>query len=182
MDERKLLETAGPIVARRAKRTGLSLADREDVLQDVVVKYLAAFPTDEPRNLAAWIERTTERLLIDRHRAADRRPQASWPEDGDPPAISTLVAAWREATATSLGAMKRLVVGDALSLLSESDREIFERKYLHCERSVDIAAGLGVPVNNIDQRAGRARRRLRAALKGRHDLLAELVNPHPRVY
>jgi RNA polymerase sigma factor (sigma-70 family) len=182
MDERMLLETAGPIVARRAKRTGLSHEDREDVIQDVVVKYLVAFPADEPRNPAAWIERTTERLLIDRHRAADRHPQASWPEHGDPPAISTLVAAWREATATSLGAMKLRLVDEALGLLSDSDRLVFERKHLRREPSAAIAAALGVSINTVDQRAGRARQRLRAALEGRPDLLADLANPHPRVY
>lgn len=177
-----LLETARPIVDRRARRAGLSADDRDDLLQDVIVKYLGAFSNGAPRNLPAWIETTTERTLIDRYRATDRRPQDAMPEHGDPHVIPTLVAAWREATATSLGAMKQGLVDEALGLLSDSDREIFERKYLHGEPSADIAMSLGISVNTVDQRAGRARRRLREALEQRPDLVAELAKPHPHLY
>ena len=38
------------------------------------------------------------------------------------------------------------------------------------------------PVNTVDQRASRARRRLADALAARPDLLAELRKPHPRAY
>jgi len=160
----------------------LSDADREDVLEGVIVKYLVAFADEAPRNLAGWLERTTERALIDRYRAAHRHTHRPLAEEGEADAIPTLVAAWREETATSLGAMKQLVVGEALWLLSDPDREIFERKYLHRERSSDMALRFGVSVNTIDQRASRARRRFRKALEERPDLVAELANPHPRVY
>lgn len=182
MDEHVLLETSRPIVDRRAKRAGLSAADRDDLLQDVIVRYLGAFSHEDPRNMPAWIERTTERLLIDRYRAADRRPQDALPERGDPHAISTLVAAWREVTATSWGAIKEGLVDEALGLLSGSDREVFERKYLHGESSTHIATSLDISVNAVDQRAGRARRRLREALEQRPDLLSELAKSHPRTY
>ena len=182
MDEQRLLATARPIVDRRASRAGLNADDRDDLLQDVIVKYLGAFPDAAPRNLPAWIERVTERSLIDRHRAASRRPQDAMPEHGDPHVIPTLVAAWREATATSLGAIKQRLVDEALGLLSDCDREIFERKFLRGEPSADVASSLDISVNTVDQRAGRARRRLRESLEQRPDLVAELAKPHPHTY
>lgn len=181
MDD-SLLETAAPIERRRARRFGLNDADTEDLLQDVIVKYLNANAAGAPDDPAAWLERVTERALIDRHRAAGRHPQRPMPDHGEPDVIPTFVAVWREASATSLFAMKRALVNEALGLLSQSDRELFERKDLRGEPSAQIAADLGIPVNTVDQRARRARQRLRAALEARPGLLAELAAPHPRVY
>lgn len=182
MRDPSLLDTARPIVERRAKRLGLSAADRQDVLQDVVLKYLLAFPDNTPDNAAAWFERTTERVLIDRDRASRRRPGEPLPELGDPHAVQTLVDAWREATATSLGAIKHELVNEALALIGEADREMFVRRFLHREPSRQIAADLGITVNTVDQRARRARKRLADALSRRPDLLTDLASPHPRIY
>lgn len=180
MDTKGLMETAAPIVRRRARRFSLNEADTEDLLQDVMVKYLNAATAGAPDNPPAWLERVTERALIDRHRG--RHPQRPMPDHGEPDVIPTLVAVWRDASATSLFAMKRPLMEEALGLLSRSDRELFERKDLRGEPSAEIAADLGIAVNTVDQRARRARKRLRAALEARPGLLTELAAPHPRVY
>ena len=82
-----VLRPARRIVDVRGRDFGLSPEDREDVLQEVLAKYVRTWSADaEPDNVEAWLETATGRLITDRWRAEQRRPLVAEVEDrdGDP--------------------------------------------------------------------------------------------------
>jgi RNA polymerase sigma factor (sigma-70 family) len=114
---------------------------------------------------------------VDRFRAQGRRPEVPTDEPAD-----VVVEIFRESRGTSFGAIQARVVDQALGLLSPSDREVFQLRFLEDLPSTEVAARLGITVNTVDQRARRARTRLREALAARPALLNELAAGHPKVY
>ena len=75
MEIEDVRRVAQRIVEVRGRGFGLSPEDREDVLQEVLVKYVRTWPGDvEPDNVEAWLETATGRLITDRWRAEQRRP------------------------------------------------------------------------------------------------------------
>lgn len=182
METDELLVIAKPIVWRRGHRAGLSTEDREALLQEVIFKYLDAWPDGEaPTNVAAWFETATSNAVIDRARAADRRPAADFTEGADDP-VSLLVAAKRSSQFTSLEAVQKKLIASTLGLLPPEDGELLRRRYLDRESAADVAADLAITVTALDQRTTRAKRKLRDALAARPDLVEELRVPHPHVY
>ena len=179
MDERELLEIARPVVARRAR--GLEASDREDLLQEVLIKYLRTWTEGEPDNVASWFETVTANALIDFHRAQGRRHEQDLPDNGDDP-VSAVISELKLAKATSLWPVRENLIRSILGLVSEDDRTLLERRYLDGCSAADLAAQLGLEVANVDQRTTRAKRKLREQLSARPDLVEELRSPHPRLY
>lgn len=59
MDNDDLVAAARPIVWRRGYQAGLSPEDREDLLQDVLIKYVQVWPDGEsPDNVEAYVRVT----------------------------------------------------------------------------------------------------------------------------
>lgn len=176
--------TARRIVEARARRARLGPQDREDLLQDVLIKYLRTWgAAGRPDNLEAWLETTTQHALIDalrrESRDADRRQPTSPGED----AADALVAALREQVLQpSLMHIREQLIETILGLVGAEDAKLIRRRFLWNQRSADIARELGISTSALDQRVSRAKRRLADKVGERPDLIAELNAPHPRLY
>jgi RNA polymerase sigma factor (sigma-70 family) len=182
MESAALVNLAKPIVWRRGFQAGFSEDDRADVLQDVLLKYMQAWPDgSEPDNIAAWIETTTANTIIDRVRASERRPADQYADGGDDP-LSLLVAAVRSAKLASAPTVSKEVLDDIFALIPDDDAYLLRERYLKNYTASELAGELGITVATLDQRTTRAKRKLRDALLGRPDLVEELRAPHPHVY
>jgi RNA polymerase sigma-70 factor (ECF subfamily) len=182
MEHQELIAIAKPIVWRRGYQSGLSLEDREDLLQDVLMKYLNAWPAGSaPGNVEAWFETTTANAIVDRLREVGRRPADNFAEGGEDP-VSLAIAAMRSTQFASAPAVSQKLLHAVFSLVPEHDAHLLRRRYLRNYTAAEIAEELGISVANVDQRTTRAKRKLRDALAGRSDLVAELRRPHPHVY
>lgn len=182
MENAELVATAQPIVWRRGYQAGLSTEDREDLLQDVLIKFLHAWPsTAAPDNVAAWFETTTSNAIIDRARVAERRPADNFAEGGDDP-VSLAIAAMRSTQLASAPAVSQKVLAAIFDLIPTEDAHLLRQRYLKNDAAADLADELGITVANLDQRTTRAKRKLRDALAARLDLVEELRSPHPHIY
>lgn len=176
-----LIDTARPIVWRRGYQAGLSAADREDLLQDVLMKYLQAWGgTSAPDNIEAWLETATANAIIDRIRAGERRPADYFAAGADHP-VSRRVSNVRIAP-VSFEAVQRRVRSSVFSLVTRADADLLRWRYVDGLSAAEVADRLGISVANVDQRTTRAKRRMRQAMAERPDLVEELRAPHPHVY
>ena len=178
MEVDQLRAIAKPIVWRRGYRAGFPNEDREDLLQDILMKYLQAWPDQgPPDNGAAWLETATANAIVDRARAAERRPAAPFAEGGDDP-VSLAIAAMGSTRFASAPAVSQKVLDCIFALVPSTDADLLRRRYLNNH----TAAELGITVANLDQRTTRAKRKLRDALVSRPDLVDELRAQHPHIY
>lgn len=182
METHELIVIAKPIVWRRGHQGGFSTEDREDLLQDVLMKYLQAWPSDDaPANVAAWFETAISNAIIDRGRVAERRPADNFAEGGDDP-VSLAIAAMRSTRFASAPAISREILAGILALVPIEDGRLLRRRYLDNYTAAELAAEMRISVANLDQRTTRAKRKLRDALAQRPDLVEELRAPYPRFY
>lgn len=181
MDYDVLTGLAQPIVWRRGRRLGLGEADCEDLLQDVLTKYFTTWALDTPDNIEAWLETATKNAVIDRARAADRRPTEPFAEGGDDP-LSVTISRLRSPRFASLQPIQKRILNEVFGLLGAAEADLLRERYLHNRSAADLAATLDITVANVDQRVSRAKKKLREALMERPDLVKELRSPHPRIY
>lgn len=182
MEHKDLVGIAKPIVWRRGYQAGYSIEDREDLLQDVLMKFVQAWPNGSaPDNVAAWLETATSNAIIDRIRANERRPADNFAEGGDDP-LSLAIAAMRSTQFASAPAVSEKVLAGIFALVPTGDAHLLQQRYLKNYSAAELAEELGITVANLDQRTTRAKRRLRDALADRPDLVEELRAPHPHVY
>lgn len=182
MENDELVATAKPIVWRRGYQAGLSTEDREDLLQDVLMKFLHAWQNgDAPANVAAWVETATSNAIVDRVRVAERRPADNFAEGAVDP-VSLAITAMRSTTFASAPAISRKVLSAIFDLVPAEDAHLLRQRYLKNHAAAELAEEFGISVANLDQRTTRAKRKLRDALVGRPDLVEELRAPHPHVY
>lgn len=143
------------MVRRMAMRGTHDAAAAEDVVQEVILRVWRAAPKDD--NMAAYLAQTTRNLLVDRYRAAARRPRevTSVDENLVEPAID----------ADEIDrALDALVIDQALARLSADHLAIV--RLLHVQRMsvADAATTLGVPEGTVKSRAFYALRQLRVIL------------------
>ncbi len=175
------LEEAREVAVAIARRRGVTWSpeDREDVVQDALIKYDAARSTAALHNPAAWLETVIGNLFIDRSRAEQRRrEEADDIADGDDP-IAVMFAA---PVFASLEAMREEVISNVLDLISADDADLLRQRYLGNRSAGELAEELGITTANLDQLCTRAKRALREALGQRPDLVEELHRAHPHVY
>ena len=134
-----------------------------------------------PTNVAAWLETATANAIVDRARAAERRPAAPFAEGGYDP-VSLVIAAMRSTHFASAPAVSQKVMDCIFALVPSTDADLLRRRYLKNHTAAELAAELGITVANLDQRTTRAKRKLRDALAARPDLVDELRAPHPHIY
>lgn len=150
------------------------------------MKYLHAWPDGHaPANVAAWFETTTARAIIDRARAAARRPPQTHPhddegEEDDPVAVT--IAALRSRKQPSAVAVQHKLLRNIFALIPAEDARLLLERYVDDYPAAQLAADRGITVTNLNQRLTRAKRRLRDALEARPDLVKELRAPHPHLY
>jgi RNA polymerase sigma-70 factor, ECF subfamily len=178
----ELYAIAKPITRRRGNKAGLTQQDCEDLLQDVFAKYLRAWPQgDTPANVAAWFETATANAIVDRIRAAERRPVAH-PSGNDDEVDSLLDAVLRSPAIASAPAVRADLFSSIFALVPVEDARLLRRRYVDGHSAAELAEELGISVANVDQRTTRAKRKLRDALTARPDLMDELRAPHPHLY
>jgi RNA polymerase sigma-70 factor, ECF subfamily len=144
-----------PMVRRMAFRGTHDAAAAEDVVQEVILKVWRAAPKND--NMAAYLAQTTRNVLVDRYRAASRRPKEVTSVDEnlvDRPFDSDEVDR----------ALDALLIDQALARLSADHVAIV--RLLHVQRMsiTDAAATLGVPEGTVKSRAFYALRQLRVIL------------------
>jgi RNA polymerase sigma factor (sigma-70 family) len=173
------------IVEARGRGFGLKPEDREDLLQEVLVKYVRTWPDDSaPDNVEAWLETVTGRLITDGWRAAQRRPAVAEVDDpdGDPYDVVAELMEMARSRQPSMPAVGDAVIALVFRLLPPADAELLQRRLIDDADPADLADELGIGRAAVDQRVSRAKARLKVALSACPDLLAELRAGHPRLY
>ena len=144
MDHDELVKVTQKIVRGGVRRAGLRQDATDDLVQDVLFKYLKAWPgPDAPDNPAAWLQRAANNAVIDYLREGQRRPADNFAPDGDDP-LSLLMATLRAAGTPSLVVVADTVWQDALALVSDQDADLLRRRFMDAVPAADLAAEYGV--------------------------------------
>lgn len=128
--------------------------DAEDVVQDVLTKFVQHDDSVDPQSVYAWLFTVARRTIIDRARASapvatGDLPEAAAIEPADDPSVSAELAGCMEPMLQSLGS---------------DDRILLQRIDMLGETQADVARELGISPSGLKSRVQRARRRLRARL------------------
>lgn len=185
MEIESLRRVAQRIVEVRGRGFGLSPEDREDLLQEVLVKYVAAWSGDgAPDNVEAWLETATGRLITDRWRGEQRRPLVAEAadRDGDPYDVVADFMERARSRQPSMPAVGDAVVDQVFDLLPPADAALLQRRLLDDADPAALAEELGISRAAVDQRVSRAKARLQATLLDDPQLLADLRAGHPHIY
>lgn len=142
----------GPVVRRIALRATGDPQTAEDLVQEVVLRVWRQAPRTD--NLRAYVAQATRNLLVDRHRAATRRPRLTAGLAPDSPRTPGAVDEVDRA-------LDALVVEAALARLSPEHRTVV--RLLHYRRLsvAEAAAALAIPEGTVKSRAFYALRHLR---------------------
>ena len=145
----------GSMVHRMALRGTHDAGAADDVVQEVILKVWRAAPTAD--NIAGYLAQTTRNLLVDRYRAAGRRPHVVTQLDEN-------IAEPAYDVDEIDRALDALLIDQALSRLSADHVAIV--RLLHVQRMSisDAATTLGVPEGTVKSRAFYALRQLRVIL------------------
>lgn len=173
-------------VAERARSLATRLygrwseQDRDDLVQDVLVRYVRTFGEhDAPENLSAWLTTVIRNTARNLHAQNERRLE-------DPQAVDDPVGAFAAAVSPSFASLvpvQEELLRSVLGLLDdERTRAVLRMKYVDNLTSRRIADELGLSPNAVDQIASRGKRRLAEALESRPDLVKEMASLHPRNY
>lgn len=182
MDHDELMTKAQRIVRAQVRRAGLDRDVVDDLTQELLVKYLQAWPgTDEPDNPAAWLQHAAGNVVIDRVRTNKRKPADNYGQGGDDP-VALLVATLRAAGPTSLPVVNDGVWQAALGLIPPADADILRDRFMGGTSAAELADELGISRAAVDQRVARAKARIREALAERPDLVEALQSAHQHAY
>ncbi len=149
-------------VERIAKRGGVAAADRDDVVQETLLRvWLRLHEQGEsgraPRNLIHTVMR---RIKIDRWRR--RAPESSLPDESIGSAHTPLDdVAWSEL---------RDLIRTAIDALPDAQREVVRLRFYDGKPFKEIAIIQGVSVNTALSRAHQAMKRLRSVLEGDNEV------------
>jgi RNA polymerase sigma factor (sigma-70 family) len=159
---------------------GWSEQDRDDLVQEVLVRYVRSFPgQSRPESQGAWLNTVIRNTARSMHGARERRPEDSESDDDPMGAFASAVSVHF----ASLIPVRDALIGQVLDLLDdERARTVLRLKYLDNLSSREIADELGPSPNTVDQVASRGKRRLQTALEQRPELVDELRRLHPRHY
>lgn len=182
MDHDELVKATRPIVHGCVRRAGLGRDVVDDLVQEVLFKYLKTWRApDAPDNPAAWLQRAATNAVIDYVRMDQRRPADNFAADGDDP-LSLLMATLRAAGTPSLVVVADTLWQDALALVPDQDADLLRRRFMDGVPAADLATESGITRAAIDQRTARAKKRMQAALVKRPDLVAALRSGHQHAY
>jgi RNA polymerase sigma-70 factor (ECF subfamily) len=164
-DWRQLLDAYGPLLRGWLARSGVAAADRDDLVQEVlmvVVRRVGEFDRRGPGAFRAWL-----RAILSNHlRKYFRDRPASGPAidlDAVAAADSVLGRAWDREHDEHLAARAlKLVEGD----FAPATWAAFCRQVLDGRAPPDVAAELGLSVNAVLLAKSRVLKRLRAELPG----------------
>jgi RNA polymerase sigma-70 factor (ECF subfamily) len=158
--EEEVCAALAPRIRVYGRRHLASLAAADDLVQDVltlIIEALRAGKIAAPAALPAYALSVSRNLVRDRIRTSNRRQVL----------IGQVEASAGDAQLPSFSAEASDVerVGQCLERLSEREREVIVRSFLHDEPAEHIAARLGVAPGNLRVIRHRAIVRLRAFLE-----------------
>jgi RNA polymerase sigma factor (sigma-70 family) len=158
----------GNFIRRRVSDT----SEAEDILQDVLYEFVAAYRLPESIELVgAWLFRVARNRIIDRFRKKKEEPFPEVPGEGDEG--TWLDEVLPSADAGPEAAYARAVLLEefnaALAELPEEQRAVFIAHELDGRSFKDLAAESGVGVNTLLARKRYALKHLRAKLQMIHD-------------
>jgi RNA polymerase sigma-70 factor (ECF subfamily) len=171
-DWRQLLDAYGPLIGGWLARSGVPSADRDDLVQEVllvVVREVAAFDRRRPGAFRGWLRMILANRVRDYFRGrAGRAVAAGGSEaadllDGLTDPESAFSAAWdREHDEHVAGVALARVRGD----FTAASWEAFDRHALRGQAAKEVAAALGMSVNAVLIARSRILRRVREELAG----------------
>ncbi|WP_369053961.1 sigma-70 family RNA polymerase sigma factor [Kineococcus terrestris] len=166
-------EEAGPLLAFAVNALG-DRAAAEDALQETFVRAWRArerYARDEG-SVRTWLFAIARNVVVDAHRARQRRPRpvdpatAAEPAGGAAPAAATLPGVVpgvvRDPAAASVD---RLLVHEALARLSPEHRQVVVAVHLRGAGYQELSAVTGVPVATLRTRMHHALKALRRTLE-----------------
>lgn len=132
-----------------------SAHDAEDIVQDVLMKFLQHDDSIDSQSVNAWLFTVARRTIIDRARATKpattgEATDSAAIEIADDPSVTSELARCME---------------PMLKMLSRDDRIILQRIDMLGESQADVARELGMSMSGLKSRVQRARQRLRAHLE-----------------
>lgn len=148
-----LWSIAGAVLKNAASRQ-----DIEECVADVFI-YLWQHPEQyDPRRgrLKVWLSVVARSQAIDRYRRLARQQTV--------PLEEALLAAQPEVVDGLLAADARRALAAAVETLEEPDREILVRRYYYSQKPREIAAALGIPAKQVQNRLYRAKQKLRETM------------------
>ena len=148
------LEPHRAILYKVARTYGRSPADRDDIVQEIVVQLWHAFPRyDEAFRFSTWMYRIALNVAISWHRREQTRTRHVLPAGDE--LLSRLAAANEGGDSDDLALLYRCIAGyDDLS-------KALLMLYLDGQNHQEIAAVLGITTTNVATRIGRLKDRLR---------------------
>jgi len=167
----RVLEEIAPVVHRFGMRMCRHEADAEDVLQDTLLSVATHLKEYEGRSsLASWVFTLARTACARRRRGL--KNQAHLPEEAAGQPQATGDTPEHEASDREL----RGVLSDALSALSDDQREVLLMRDMEGLSAAEVADSLGIGVDAVKSRLHRARVALREAMRG----LLERDAPPPK--
>lgn len=144
-----------PALIRFIVARGTSYEDAHDVVQDLYLK-LERVPVDTMIEARAYLYRMADNLVLDRHRASQRRVQRddAWME-----ANSDVRTDYDEQPSADRVVMARQSlsrVNRTLDALPSRTADIFRRFRIEGEAQKDIAADLGISLSAVEKHLQRA--------------------------
>lgn len=129
--------------------------DAEDVVQDVLMKWLQHDDSIGTASVYAWLFTVARRAIIDRAKASAPPAGSESPDSvaidlADDPSVSAELARCLE---------------PMLAVLDSEDRSALQRIDMLGESQADVARELGISISGMKSRVQRARQRLRAQLE-----------------
>ena len=153
-----LMTSAAPVVAALVGGLAPWLRDREDVVQEVLLRAMTHLRrVKDPARFGAYLNEITRNLVYDMSRRARRRRALpdDWPaNERDDPAQRAVDREARER------------VRAALCALGDADRQVVLLRHWAGLSYEEIAQTVGSTVSSVQSRLFRARRELRERLDG----------------
>jgi RNA polymerase sigma-70 factor (ECF subfamily) len=166
------------MVAVRLDPRLASRIDASDVVQDVLLQAsqaLERYVRDRPLPFYPWLRQLARQRLHDlhvQHVLAQKRSTAREVSAGTALSDDSVMKLVREVAASDTSPSRQLFreelrcqVQEALSRMSDSDREVLIMRYLERLSAQEIAAIIGVSASAVSMRHLRALRRLRGLLR-----------------
>lgn len=163
-DWRRLVEVYGPLLAAWLARTGVPPADRDDLVQDVlivVVRRVAGFDHRGPGAFRAWLRGIVANRTRDHFRTRRTEPAVDLDQlAGDDTAMSRI---WdREHDEYLVGRAMAVVEGD----FAPATWRAFHLQAIDGRPPAEAAAETGLSLNAVILAKSRVLKRLRAELRG----------------
>lgn len=163
-DWRRLLDIYGPLLAAWLARTGVPPAERDDLVQEVLIvvtQQVGQFEHRGPGAFRAWLRGILANHVRKFFRNRSTAPSLDLDEVADP--HSELGRRWdREHDEHLVARALRLVEGD----FAPTTWQAFRRQMFDHQRPADVAAELGLSLNAVILAKCRVLKRLRQELYG----------------